>query len=66
MATFNITNGSKGLRFIGAVSLEAGETMEGVELSEDDALLLGDLDGVTVEEVKPKPAKAAKPEAAAE
>ncbi len=60
MAAFDITNESKGARFVGAFLIEAGASLETVELSEDDALLLGQLDGVEVKESKP--AKAEKPE----
>ncbi len=55
MATYNVTNEAKGARFIGTFLIEPGATAEGVELAEDDAILLGDLDGVTVKEAKAAP-----------
>ena len=61
MATYNVTNEAKGARFIGTFLIEPGATAEGVELTEEDALLLGDLDGVSVKEFKAAPKAKAEP-----
>ena len=53
MMAYTVTNSSPGARGLFNLTIEAGEVREGVELTDDEALLLGDLDGVTVEEVKP-------------
>jgi hypothetical protein len=59
MAAYSVKNETPGARGVGDFLIEAGASLESVELSEDDALLLGELDGVTVKEVK----AAAKPKA---
>lgn len=59
MALYSVKNEALGARGVGDVLVEAGATVE-IELTEDEALLLGDLDGVTVSEpikqAKAKPA----------
>lgn len=50
---YTVTNNAPGARGLVNLTIEAGEVREGVELTDDEALLLGELDGVTVEEVKP-------------
>ena len=49
---YTVTNSSPGARGLVNLTIEAGEVREGVELTDDEALLLGELDGVTVEESK--------------
>ena len=53
---YDVTNTSLGFRFLGAFGIEAGETRLAVELSDDEVLGLGELDGVTVTEIKAKKA----------
>ena len=65
MALYKVTNDALGARGVGSFLVDAGQTVDAVELTEDDALLLGDLDGVTVKEAKaekPAPKADAKPE----
>lgn len=61
MAVYLVKNEALGARGVGEILIEAQSEAE-VELTEDQALLLGDLDGVTVSE----PAKPAKGKPAAE
>jgi hypothetical protein len=55
MATYSVKNEALGARGIGDFLIEADASLDSVELSEDAALLLGELNGVTVKESKPKP-----------
>jgi hypothetical protein len=56
---FKVTNAALGARGVDGLLFEAGQTYEGVELTDDQVLLLGELEGVTVEsekaKAKPKP-----------
>lgn len=54
---YTVTNEALGARGVDALLFEAGETREGVELTDDQALLLGELDGVTVKADKPAKAE---------
>ena len=54
MPVYNIANEAPGARGVGSFLIEPKSALEGVELSEDDALLLDGLDGVTVTESKAK------------
>lgn len=51
---YNVTNNALGARGVDGLLFEAGQTYEGVELTDDQVLLLGELDGVTVEQAKAK------------
>ena len=63
MAAYTVTNEALGARGVGSFLIEPQSTVESVELDEVDALLLGDLDGVTVKEFKAAPkAKTEKPD----
>ncbi len=59
MALYNIKNENPGARGVGDFLVDAGEAALAVELTEDEALLLGEFDGVTVKEAraesKPEP-----------
>lgn len=55
MTKYDITNEAKGARGIIGFIVEAGASAEGVDLTDEQALLLGDMDGVTVVETKAKP-----------
>ena len=59
MAAYTVTNEAPGARGVGSFLIEPNATIESVELTEEDALLLGDLDGVTVKEFKAKAAEKA-------
>ena len=50
---YTVTNNAPGARGLVNFTIEAGATLEGVELTDDEALLLGELDGVTVADDKP-------------
>jgi hypothetical protein len=59
MPTYNITNEAPGARGVGSFLIEANSELNGVELAETDALLLSELDGITIKAAKAeKPAKA--------
>jgi len=47
MASYTVTNEALGARGVGLVLVDAGATVD-VELTDDEALLLGEMDGVTV------------------
>jgi hypothetical protein len=64
MMAYTVVNSSKGARGVGSILIEAGETREGVELTNDEALLLSDLDGVKVESDAPRRGRPPKGEAA--
>jgi hypothetical protein len=51
MATFTVKNNAPGARGVGLVLIEAGATSE-VEMTDDEAKLLGDLEGVEVSKGK--------------
>lgn len=59
MATYSVKNENPGARGVGGFLIEAGASLDVVELTEDEALLLGELDGVTVKEVDAKALAAA-------
>ena len=62
MAAYTVTNEALGARGVGSFLIEPNATIESVELTEEDALLLGDLDGVSVKEFKAAPKAKAEPE----
>jgi len=55
---YKVTNGALGARGVDGLLFEAGQTYDSVELTDDQVLLLGELEGVTVEPVKPNKPKA--------
>ena len=62
MAAYTVTNEALGARGVGSFLIEPNATIESVELTEEDALLLGELEGVTVKEFKAAPKAKAEPE----
>ena len=62
MAAYTVTNEALGARGVGSFLIEPKSAIESVELTEEDALLLGDLDGVSVKEFKAAPKAKAEPE----
>ena len=62
MAAYSVTNEALGARGVGSFLIEPKSAIESVELTEEDALLLGDLDGVSVKEFKAAPKAKAEPE----
>ena len=57
MARYVVINEALGARGVGDFLIGAGATCADIELTDDEALLLAEFDGVTVTESK-KPAKA--------
>lgn len=53
-AVYSVTNSAKGARGVGSILVDAGASIE-VEMTETEALLLGDFDDVEVKEAKPAP-----------
>jgi hypothetical protein len=64
MTAYKVTNEALGARGVGDILVDAGQTIESVELTEDEALALGEFDGVTVAEAKAEVKAEAKPVAA--
>jgi hypothetical protein len=54
-----VVNNALGARGVDDLLFEAGQTYDGIELTDDQVLLLGEIEGVSVEPVKAK----AKPKA---
>ena len=62
MAAYTVTNEAPGARGVGSFLIEPKSAIESVELTEEVALLLGELEGVTVKEFKAAPKAKAEPE----
>lgn len=63
---YTVTNSALGARGVAEFLVDAGATVEGVELTEDEVLLLGEFADVTVTELKASPKAKAKAEPEAE
>jgi hypothetical protein len=53
MALYTVTNSALGARMVGPILVEADASIE-VELTENEAVLFSELDGVTIAELKKK------------
>jgi hypothetical protein len=53
MALYTVTNSALGARMVGSILVEAEALIE-VELTENEAVLFSELDGVTIAELKKK------------